>query len=113
LEAWLKTNPASPEAFKAFDKAIEEVRNYFELVKGTASSDPGWYCEMGKIALAQDWNRSRFDAISIELLDRHPHYYQAVFCMVEYLAPSWYYEGASSIERFADLAVRKSEKEDG
>ena len=106
-------NTVSPEAWVAFGKAIEEVRKYFETIKGDASADPGWYCEMANIAKAQHWNRARFDNLLSELLDRHPYYYQALFCMVEYLGPSWYYENAGSIERFADQVVQKTEAEDG
>jgi Domain of unknown function (DUF4034) len=116
--AWLirghgYANTVSPEAFNAFRKAMDEVGIYFELVKSTASSDPAWYCQMAMIALAQHWNRAQFDALATELFDRHPYYYQAAFCLAEYLAPKWYYEDAGAIERFADMAVQKTQKEDG
>ena len=141
VEAWLKKYPASPaaqvvkgqamqarawmirghgyantvrpEARAAFGDAIEDARKYFESAKKTASADPGWYCEMANIAKAQHWSRARFDSLLSELLDRHPYYYQAVFCMSEYLSPKWYYENAASIEQFADRVVQKTAAEDG
>jgi hypothetical protein len=102
-----------PEAWAAFENSIEEVRKYFETIKKTAGTDPGWYCEMASIAKAQHWSRAKFDSLLSDLLDRHPYYYQAVFCMSEYLSPNWYYENAGSIERFADQVVQKTAAQDG
>ena len=106
-------NTVSPEARVAFAKAIEENRKYFEAVKNTASADPAWYCEMADIAKAQHWSRARFDGLLSELLDRHPYYFQAVFCMAEYLSPRWHYENSEAIERFVDQVVGRTSAEDG
>lgn len=100
-------------AWAPFRQAVAETRAYLESVKPQASADPGWYCVMANVALAQGWQRAEYEAFVRELLARHPYYYQGLFCAELYLLPRWYYRNARDLDAFAEQAVARTRSEDG
>ena len=139
-ERWAKTFPTSPSAHIAHSNALmshawffrgtgyaytvpkeawEPFRKYIMLAyenlqstKRTAIVDPRWHETMLMVAMAQGWDRNRFDSLLEDALRREPGFYQTYFAALEYLLPKWHGDLAQ-IEQFANDAVKRTRKEEG
>jgi hypothetical protein len=101
-----------PESWAPFRRYIAMARENLETHKSVAAIDPKWYETMLTIARAENWDRSRFDSLLTEGLDREPLFYQTYFLALEYLLPKWH-GGTREIEAFARDAVKRTSKWDG
>ena len=101
-----------PESWAPFKHYIAMARANLEHFKSVASVDPRWYEAMILIARAENWDRSEFDALLNEALEREPLFYQTYFSALEYLLPKWH-GNMEEIEDFAQDAVEKTREQEG
>lgn len=102
----------SNESWKPFYEKLAAAREYLISHKSIASADPKWYEDMLIIARGEGWDRSRFDALVKEAVERHPYFYEIYFTAIDYLTPKWY-GSAADIERFANFAVEHTRAREG
>jgi hypothetical protein len=101
-----------PESWAPFRRYIAMARANLETHKDVAAIDPRWYETMLTIARDESWDRSEFDALLAEALDREPRFYQTYFTALEYLLPKWH-GGLGEIEAFAQGATSRTSTSDG
>jgi hypothetical protein len=101
-----------PESWAPFKRYIAMARANLENFKSVASVDPKWYETMMNIATAENWDRSEFDALLNEALEKEPQFYQAYFSALEYLLPKWH-GNMQEIEDFAQDAVARTREQEG
>jgi hypothetical protein len=102
----------SPDAWTAFEHYIAMARANLEEFKSVASVDPKWYETMTLVARAENWDRSEFDALLNEALEREPLFYQTYFLALQYLLPKWH-GNIEEIEDFAQDAVDRTREQEG
>lgn len=101
-----------PESWAPFRRYIAMARDNLEKHKLVAAIDPRWYETMLTVARAENWDRSEFDNLLKEALDREPLFYQTYFLALEYLLPKWH-GGLQEIEAFAQDSVKRTMKHEG
>jgi hypothetical protein len=101
-----------PESWAPFYRHLAMARDNLEKHKSIASTDPSWYETMMVIALAEGWERRKFDNLLNEALDREPLFYQTYFVALEYLLPKWH-GSIDEIETFAQNAVKRTITQEG
>jgi hypothetical protein len=101
-----------PESWEPFKHYIAMARANLEQFKSVASVDPRWYEAMILIARAENWDRSEFDALLNEALEREPLFYQTYFSALVYLLPKWH-GNMEEIEDFAQDAVERTREQEG
>lgn len=101
-----------PEAWPLFRKYISLARQNLETHKTVAAADPRWYETMLTVARAEGWERSKFDNLLNEALDREPSFYETYFSALNYLLPQWS-GGTREIEEFARKAAQRTLKQEG
>lgn len=101
-----------PEAWAPFEHYIAMARANLEEFKSVASADPRWYEVMILIARAENWDRSEFDSLLNEALEREPLFYRTYFSALEYLLPKWH-GNMEEIENFAQDAVERTREQEG
>ena len=101
-----------PEAWAPYRKYISLARQNLEAHKSVAAADPRWYQTMIMVAMAEGWERDKFDRLLDEAIDREPAYYQTYFQAIDYLMPKWHGE-IGEIEEFAQEAVRRTSTQEG
>ncbi len=100
------------ENWAPFHKYISMARQSLEGHKAIAAVDPTWYVQMLGVARAEGWDRSEFDALLNEALEREPAFYETYFTALEYLLPKWH-GGTREIELFAREAVKRTFAQEG
>lgn len=129
---WVKSQPKSPSGYLAyaiilerrawmyrgggwakdvkkedwvyFRKYIQKAKSFLLKNKRIASSNPQWYDTMISIARAEGIDKSAFDQLITEAIDKFPYYYPIYFSAINYLAPRWH-GSKREIENFATKAV--------
>jgi hypothetical protein len=100
--------PDSPDTSSQVNEYIATARANLETFKSVASVDPRWYQTMVIIARNQNWDRSAFDALVNEALEREPLFYQTYFSAQE----KWR-GNIREIEDFAQKAVLRTKEQEG
>jgi hypothetical protein len=106
------SSTVEPQSWAPFRRYIAKARVNLETHKDVAAVDPRWYETMLTIARAESWDRSQFDRLLAEALDREPLFYQTYFMALEYLLPKWH-GGTLEIEAFAQDAANRTSQWDG
>lgn len=100
------------QSWAPFHHYVAKARRYLEAHKTVAAVDPQWYGTMLTVARAEGWDRSRFDRLLAEALDREPLFYQTYFTALQYLLPKW--QGRlGDVEAFAQDAIQRTSKWEG
>jgi hypothetical protein len=101
-----------PESWAPFERYIALAKDNLLKYKSVSSSDPKWYELMLTVARTENWERSKFNSLLKEALDRESLFYQTYFEALEYLLPKWHGELAD-VEAFAQDAVKRTRSEEG
>jgi len=105
-------NTVPEDAWKPFHENLNDAKTFLEKHKGIASTDPHWYEVMAGIATGLGMDRSEFQKIIDEGLNKYPLYYQLYFSALNYFAPKWH-GNAEDIEEFANSAVARTKEQEG
>ena len=105
-------NTVPQEAWQPFHEHLINAKAFLEKHKKIASTDPNWYEVMAGIATGLSVNRSEFQKIIDEGLNKEPLYYQLYFAAINYFAPKWH-GNAEDIEEFANSAVARTKDQEG
>jgi len=101
-----------PESWAQFKQYVAKARAYLESSKAVASVDPRWYQAMIVIARNESWDRTEFDALLKEAIEREPLFYQTYFSALEYHLPKWH-GNIREIEDFAQETVKWTKEHEG
>ena len=105
-------NTVPEEAWQPFHEHLINAKAFLEKYKKIADTDPHWYEVMADIATGLCVNRSEFQKIIDEGLEKEPLYYQLYFAAIDYYAPKWH-GSAKDIEEFANSAVERTKDLEG
>ena len=107
---WADTVPA--QAWGPFYQHLNNAKAFLEKYKEIASIDPTWYEVMAMIGIGLNMNRTEFERIIDEGLEKEPLYYQLYFTALEYFTPKWY-GSERDIEELANSAVARTKGQEG
>jgi len=97
-------NTVTPDGWKQFERRVQLARGVLDDAAKLGIHDPGTYRQMQTVALAQKWQRKRFDALTGEALGQEPGYFYFAIAEANYLLPKWYGQPGDTERYAADVA---------
>jgi hypothetical protein len=94
------------EGWRLFGERMQKSREALEQAEQIGRDDPEWYTTMLITTAAQDWDRSKAEALVDESLSREPGYFYIARVQANNLLPRWYGEPGDTERFVAKIADR-------